>query len=78
MLLFLLGVVLLTPLIDLLIDILGWVFMVLGLAGVVVGILSRLFGSRYRGIEASGRLTGLLYRKTGVGIVSKPPTPTSP
>jgi hypothetical protein len=34
-----LGVILLTPLVDLLIEILGWTFIVLGLIVVVLGVL---------------------------------------
>ena len=48
LLLALLGIILLTPLVDLLIGILGWTFIVLGLIVVVLGVLSWLFCSRRR------------------------------
>ena len=50
--LLILGIVLLSPfvgwLISLLTDLLGWVLVVLGLIGIILGISSRLFGSRQR------------------------------
>jgi hypothetical protein len=48
LLLALLGIILLTPLVDLLIGILGWTFIVLGLIFVVLGVSSWLFGSGRR------------------------------
>ena len=50
LLLLFLGIVLLSPfvgwLISLLTDLLGWILMVLGLIGIVVGVLTWLSGSR--------------------------------
>jgi hypothetical protein len=43
-----LGLLLLSPLIDWLVTALGWVFIALGGMAVVVGVLSWLFGSRGR------------------------------
>jgi hypothetical protein len=40
--------ILLTPLIDFLIEILGWILVVLGLIGLVLAVLSWMFGSRNR------------------------------
>lgn len=51
-LLLLLGIVLLSPivgwLISLLTDLLGWILVAVGLIGIVLGISSKLFGSRRR------------------------------
>ena len=51
-LLLLLGIVLLSPLvgwlISLLTNLLGWILVAVGLIGIVLGISSRLFGSRRR------------------------------
>jgi hypothetical protein len=51
-LLLLLGIVLLSPvvgwLISLLTDLLGWILVAVGLIGIVLGVSSKLFGSRRR------------------------------
>lgn len=44
----LLGLVLLAPLIDVLIDILGWILVVVGLGIAVLGVVSWLLSSRRR------------------------------
>lgn len=48
LLLFLLGVILLTPLTRFLIDILGWTLIVLGLIALVLAALTWVLGSRRR------------------------------